>query len=204
MPDVRAIYQPWGFNPDIYRPVSVERTIDVSFVGQRYGRRESTITRLAADGFPVEVWGGKWPRGRLPATEIAPVFSSSKVNLNFSESSAGPLGRRGIRFKGWFPIDQALARLSPGPRQLKARVFEIAACGAFQITGPAEGLGDFFDLGNELVIADSYDELRDAVAHYLRHDEEREAIARRAYERCVASYAYPKIFADVFAAAGLT
>jgi len=204
MSGVRAIYEPWGFNPELYRPVTRDRSIDVSFVGQRYGRREETIMRLSSDGFPVEVWGGKWPRGRLPAADIAPVFSASKVNLNFSESSAGPLARRGIRFKGWFLLDQLLARVAPGPRQLKARVFEIAACGAFQLTGPAEGLSDFFEIGSEIVLVDSYDELRDAVAFYLEHDAEREAIAQRAYERCATSYSYQTIFADVFEAAGLS
>ena len=40
------LYLPEGANPEVHRPYSLERKVDVSFVGQCYGNRRETIERL--------------------------------------------------------------------------------------------------------------------------------------------------------------
>ena len=50
MPGVRAHLSPWGYDPATFHPVDVEPTLDVGFVGQRYGRRARIIERLQAQG----------------------------------------------------------------------------------------------------------------------------------------------------------
>jgi spore maturation protein CgeB len=200
---IRAIYLPWGFNPDVFHPVACTRDVDVAFVGQRHGVRGRTIERLRADGIAVEVWGGHWPRGRVATADLARTFSSAKINLNFLESSAGPLRRLGITVRGSTRADGALVRVVRPPLQMKARLVEIPACGAFQLTNPLPELDDLFS-ADEVVVARNYRELLDRISHYLAHDSDRESIARAGYERAVRDHSFVSRFEMLFDRLGLT
>ena len=70
------IYCQEAANPDIYRPMPVERDLDVVFVGARYGERPAYIRRLVDASVPVRVFGPGWQRPivRKPA-ERAPAAS---------------------------------------------------------------------------------------------------------------------------------
>lgn len=195
---VRPIFLPWGFNAEVFHPVGGPKRYDVSFVGQRYGRRGRLVDRLRAEGLSVYARGGHWPEGRVGWSEMASIFSASRVNLNTTESSAGPLTRRGWSFRGAFRIDRMLMPLFPPARQMKARIFEIAACGAFGISGPFDEVSECFAPGREIVLATSYREIRDAVVYYLEHEQERESIACAALERCLREHNYRQRFLDLF------
>lgn len=178
MPGVRAIFSPWGYDPDLFHPVDIEPTIDVGFVGQRYGRRGAAIERLIELGYSVTARGTGWPEGRVDAAELATQFASTRINLNFLESSAGPFQRRGlIKYRGTWRADRLITRWFPPPTQLKARPFEITACGGFLLTNSAPELSEFFTPGRDLAIFDHERDLPAMIDHYLEHDDERRAIA---------------------------
>ena len=48
------LYLPEGANPDLHKPYDIEKSIDVSFVGQCYGNRSSVIDELKRQGISVE------------------------------------------------------------------------------------------------------------------------------------------------------
>jgi spore maturation protein CgeB len=200
---VRSLFTPWGFDEEVYRPVVVPFAHDVSFVGQRYGERGRTIDRLRSEGFAVEAWGTGWPNGRLEAEHLASVFCSSRINLSFSESSAGPLQRRGIRFRGAGRLDRVHGRLFGYPLQLKARPFEIAGCGAFQITPSLPELEECFVPGREIAVAHGYRQLRDQIVRWLDDDEGRAEVAAAARARSVDDHRYEVRLARAFEAMGL-
>ena len=77
------IYLPEGANPQIHKPYDMEKTIDVSFVGQCYGNREKVITELKNYGIAVEAYGIGWPNGPLSTEEMVKMYSKSKINLGF-------------------------------------------------------------------------------------------------------------------------
>jgi spore maturation protein CgeB len=56
------IYCQEAANPDIYHPMSVERDLDVVFVGARYGERPAYIRHLVDAGVAVRVFGPGWQR----------------------------------------------------------------------------------------------------------------------------------------------
>jgi spore maturation protein CgeB len=56
------IYCQEAANPDIYHPMSVERDLDVVFVGARYGERPAYIRQLVEAGVAVRVFGPGWQR----------------------------------------------------------------------------------------------------------------------------------------------
>jgi len=63
------------------------------------------------------------------------------------------------------------------------RLFELPANGVMQISDGAEHLSAFFETGREIVGYRDIDEMIDRIQYYLRHDAEREEIARNGYRR---------------------
>jgi spore maturation protein CgeB len=199
MAGVRARLSPWGYDPGTFHPVDVEPTIDVGFVGQRYGRRARIIDRLQASGISVTARGSGWPGGRIDTADLAAQFASTRINLNFLESSAGPFQRLGIRVRGSWRADRLITGVLPPPRQLKARPFEVTACGGFLLTNDAPELHEFFVAGRELALFDGEASLRRAIEHYLSHDDERRVVAKAGLERS-AAYSWPRILARLLKA----
>jgi len=70
------------------------------------------------------------------------------------------------------------------------RVFDVAACEAFLLTDHQADMDELFEVGKEAVCYHSKEELRDLVGYYLRHQGEREKIARRARLRVVKQHTY--------------
>lgn len=70
------------------------------------------------------------------------------------------------------------------------RLFETAGCGAFQIVDWRPNLYKFLEPEREVVTFHSRRELKEKVDYYLAHDEERQAIADRAYARAHAEHTY--------------
>lgn len=180
-----ALLTQWGCNPELYSASAIEPDIDVSFVGQPYGDRARFIDRLIHAGVDVKCWGHGWGKGRLTVGEMTSVFARSRINLNFSKSSFAPK-----RFGG-------------RPRQLKARPFEIAACGGFVLTEDAPGLDRYFRRDEEIATFDTGRELVSQVKRFLADEDLRATIARRGAARAAAEHAYSERLTDLFEKMGL-
>jgi len=63
------------------------------------------------------------------------------------------------------------------------RVFDVMACGGFVLAARNEALLELFTEDEEVVCYESPDEAVDKAYYYLQEEEEREAIALRAYEK---------------------
>ena len=96
---------------------------------------------------------------------VAPlVYANSKINLNIS-----------------------LRSIHTG---IPLRAFDIMGCGGFMITNFQEDFLEHFEPDEEVVFYSSYDELLDKVEYYLKHDEERNRIARNAQQKVAAEHTY--------------
>ncbi|MGH9424683.1 MAG: CgeB family protein, partial [Terriglobia bacterium] len=62
--------------------------------------------------------------------------------------------------------------------QIKGRNFEIPGCGGFLIAGRAEDLENYYEIDKEIVCFDDVNDLIEKVRYYLRHEDERAAIAQ--------------------------
>ena len=58
----RALYWPMASNPKYFHPVSVERTVDISFVGSEYANRAEYVHALLTAGTDVHAFGPGWTR----------------------------------------------------------------------------------------------------------------------------------------------
>jgi spore maturation protein CgeB len=174
-----VILSQWAANHRLYYPMPVEKKYDVTFVGQPHGDRREIVERLRNDGIQVATWGHGWEAGRLTQMEMVRLFSQSKINLNFANA------------------------LVPGLVQIKGRNFEVPACRAFLLTTYVPELENYYGIDGEVVCFTGYDELRDKIRYYLAHDEERENIAARGYQRTLAQHTFDARFDDIFCKAGL-
>lgn len=207
----------WACNHFLYKLLNLPKIYDVSFVGQPHSNRKEIVEKIRKAGIDIKCWGEGWPNGRISQEEMIQVFSQSKINLNLTKSSgainwktpAKIFLRReyngSIRLcnpKEW--IDNFKSILGKEREQIKGRNFEIPGCGGFLLTGDADNLTDYYKDGQEIVIYKDIDDLIDKIRYFLKHDDERKAIARAGYERTLRDHTYEKRFNEIFKIIGLT
>lgn len=188
----------WACNRYAYRKVSDAIAHEVTFVGQPHGNRRETIARLRKAGYGVECWGLGWPNGRIGHDQMVGIFSSSRINLNLSNSSdPNPKTLRGR-------VGKLLGRSGPPrPPQIKGRNFEVPGCGGFLLTERVPHLERYFELGREVGVYDDEEDLFRQVSRWLEDEPARAAVADAGYRRVLAEHTYDHRFAAIFAAVGL-
>ncbi|MGB3400822.1 MAG: glycosyltransferase [Candidatus Deferrimicrobiaceae bacterium] len=191
-----AFLSQWGFNHFAWvAPSPVAR--GVSFVGQRYGKRNDKILALSKSGLDFRCYGFGWNvapwtrwrniaaralrrkewvanEGRVSLPEMLSIFATSRINVNFSDSYA------------------------PGRKQIKARNFEVTGAGGFLLTEESEGLVRYFRIGEEVVTFRDPEDLIEKTRHYLVREEERKRIAEAGRNRTRADHTYERRFREIF------
>jgi spore maturation protein CgeB len=188
-----AIYSPFGYNPEIYDRRDGPMLHDVSFVGGSHPWRVYVMKRLRAAGLPVAVFGPFWPSGKIEQDAMIDVFARSRINLNLSNSRHWD-----VRYlaSSWRAVRTTLK--SPKDReQIKARHFEIPACGGFQLTYYCEDLEHHFVIGEEVEIYMGIEDLIDKIRFYLEHETERHQIANAGYTRARSDHSVRSRFRDL-------
>lgn len=194
-----AIYFPWGSNQHIYKKLDLPKIYDVSFVGGYHPWREWLIKLLQKEGIRVEAFGAGWKNGHVEQDDMIRIFNQSKINLNISNSTSWDMRYMLSSLKA---LKNTL-RSRKSYEQMKARHFEINGCGSFQLSYYVEGLEHNYEIGKEIAIYNSPDELAEKVKYYLNNEEEREQIALTGYNRTIAEYTFDKRFAKAFTVMGL-
>jgi spore maturation protein CgeB len=87
--------------------------------------------------------------------------------------------------------------------QIKGRNFEVPGCGGFLLTGMAENLGQYYEIGKEVVCFDDRYDLIEKIRYYLKHENERAAIAQAGYERTMLDHTYVRRFSEIFKQVGM-
>jgi spore maturation protein CgeB len=153
---------------------------DVGFVGSMYGYRAEWIAMMRASGIAVSCFGHGTNNGVVSAAEIPEIYRTSRISLNFSGSGQNPGGTEEV-----------------GKRQIKARTFEVPGAGGFLLTEAAPDLERYFSIGSEIATFGSPGELVEKVRYYLRHPEERDAMARAGHARAVAEHSYEQRISEI-------
>lgn len=171
---------PEGADPSVHHPYDVDRSFDVSFVGQRYGNRPQVIERLQAAGIAVEAFGYGWPNGPLSTDEMVRMYSRSKINLGFG---------------GVDGLDETYC--------LKGRDFEIPMSGGLYLTEYHPELERCFRLGEEIVTYRNFEELVAVICDLLANPAKADAIRQRGYRRALAEHTWEMRFEKVFRLVGV-
>lgn len=70
------------------------------------------------------------------------------------------------------------------------RLYEATGMGALLITDFKESFGDLFEVGKEVEIYHSLEELSEKINYYSQHDKEREKIAQAGQKRTLKDHTY--------------
>jgi spore maturation protein CgeB len=179
----------WACNHFMYKPCAGPLEYDVTFVGQVYGNRRQVVSSLRQAGIDAHAWGFGWENGRLSQEEMIRLFSQSRINLNLTAAS-----RQGVlSFLSW----------KRRTEQIKGRNFEVPGCGGFLLSGRADNLEQYYELGAEIVCFDNTRDLVEKARYHLAHEEERARIAEAGYLRTLRDHTYEHRFNEIFARIGL-
>ena len=145
---------------------------DMVMVGGPSARRIELVRALS--DLPLEIYG-KWEK----TTRFSPA-------LRRRVSAKGVWGEALVRLYNRSKVVLNITNWDPQRYvALNQRVFDVPATGAFLLTDYSPELEEHYRIGEEIACYRSAGELRDRAQHYLAHDGERNAIARRGYEKAL-------------------
>jgi hypothetical protein len=157
----QVFWLPLAAAPDVHRDWRLERIYAVGFVGNIAAAHRKTARARRLKLIGQRFTTNDFYRAYSPE-ETGRVYSQSRLAVN--TSIAG---------------------------DVTMRIFEASACGALVLTDAvANGLADLFDVGREVVTYADDAELLDKANYYLRHDDERRAIAEAGQRRTLACHTY--------------
>jgi len=188
----RVEYLPFGFDPALFHPVAVSEeqrkryASEVCFAGTWEPAREDILQELV--GWDLSVWGNMW--------ENVPQDSPLRPHLKGAAIYAEELCRRLESAK---IILNLLRAQNDGATNM--RTFEIPGFGGFLLTTRSKEQCEFFAEGKEIECFASVEELREKIRYYLRHGDERKAIARAGHERALTEHTLSRRLKQMLAVA---
>jgi spore maturation protein CgeB len=171
------------------RPVPASYRAELTLVGCAFQNRLRDLrklspflsrykTRLVGPGwFRLQHLPNIWVRkGWVETEEVRRYYNGAKIVLNIHRSYDDPyLKKNTHRVKADTPNN---------------RVFEIAACRAFQLTDERLDLSRFFQPEQEIITYRTLDELKEKISFYLPRRKLCQKIAHRAFERTMKEHQY--------------
>jgi len=172
----------WGADPELYYPKDVEYKRDVFFYGYGYEYRQKWIEKMMVNpsaalpefGFSI---GGKGFDGMdmgkvsldgdIPFSAFRDACCSSKINLNITRKSHASV----------------FASSS-------ARPFELAALGCCVVSNPVNGLEQWFEVGEEMLVVNNEKEALDTYTSVLKDKGLQQKIGKAARKRILEEHTY--------------
>jgi len=181
---IKRVFFIHGINPDFFKPMNLEKKYDVTFIGRPVADRYDYIKFLKEKGINIKLFGIAWNnypdlsgiyQKILYDEEFPRVINQSKININFSKT----------------PYNKG----SQG--QLKMRVLEVTACKSFLLNEYTDKNLDFINDKKEINFKNK-EELLEKIKYYLKHEDEREKIAKETYNHIVKNYSWEFLFTNFF------
>jgi spore maturation protein CgeB len=171
----------YAADPDLFKPITIQKNIDVSFFGygsqfrDEWMKKMITLPSLAMKNAKFSVAGGGFSldlgnanlMGDLSFSEYRQFTCRSKICLNITRWSHTSVYASST-----------------------ARPFELAAFGACMVSQPYEGIGEWFDIGREMVVVNNENEVLLMYQSLLDNIDERQKMGECARERILKSHTY--------------
>jgi hypothetical protein len=167
----KATWLPHAFEPQAYPRYKKIKKYDVCFIGHiQEVENYNGMTRLEAldvlfKAFPNFYFGARNPvfPDKHLFEHTASIFCESKIVFNISIKD-----------------------------DINMRIFETMGTGSFLVTNYIPTLDKLFEDGMHLVTYKNYKEMISLIDYYIRHDQERELIAKTGYNDVIAHHTYQK------------
>jgi spore maturation protein CgeB len=176
-----AVFWPLASSKEVFGSSSSEaRDIDVLFIGNRYGVRNTIIKYLIKHGVNIECYGQDWPNGYINTKEMASLSKRAKIILGI-----GAIGHCSDMYT------------------LKLRDFDAPVSGALYLTQRNPDLCELFAEGEEIECYQTCREALDKIHYYLRNHSERQKIASRGLKRVLTDHTWDTRLMTTFSDLGL-
>lgn len=180
-------YLPLACDPDVHSPRKLDAAdcsrygSAVSLAGFGYYNRLHMLQGLT--DFALKLWGPGWDRAsslvpfiqdngsEFDVETMVKIYNATSINLNIHSSTSS-------------------TAVEPSGDFVNPRTFELAGCGAFQLTDERAELSGLFSVENEIATFRDLPALRARIEHFLAHPEERSAMVQRARKRVLAEHTY--------------
>lgn len=185
-------YLPLAVNPDSYHVTFEKYNYPISFVGRPLGDKRQRILSKIVQKYPNKLSIFSWEdhfsksvdeirekklldkyelenykkcyKGFVnKENELAQIYGSTKININITEQ---------------------------GQNNLNYRVFEVPASGGFLITDKMKDLYELFNVGRDLEVYSTDDDLLDKIDFYLKNHSIAQKIAINGYSRIIREHTF--------------
>ncbi len=176
----KSLFLPCAADPDYHHPThpiedeQKKLGSDIVFIGTWANeRRAYYLEKLCSEGYDIKIYGDQWkkhpqnsylhkkqaiiPSSLLIGNNMSKILNSSKITLAFVRDH--------------------------NQETLGCRSYEIPACGAFMLHQRTSKITEIFKEDEEVVLFSSYEEMKEKIDFYLKHDDLRKKIARKGYEK---------------------
>lgn len=151
------------------------------YIGMKLANVERTsILGALSEHFDVSLYTrsdtGALPKvhamgGANTLSEMPKIFHASKINLNITMR----------------PIESGLS----------LRIWDVLGCGGFLLTNYQSEIPEYFEIGKDLEVYESVEDLINKTDYYLHHDAERIEIALSGYEKVAKFHTYEMRLAEM-------
>lgn len=152
----------------------------LGFVGACEENRKKILSELIE--FSPSIWGTGWDN-----------VADKKLH-NCIKSNSGLYDNNLVKFYNAAQMNlniiQEKYRLHPSGLDL--RIFDIPACQSFLITQHVEEISESFEIGKEIEVFNSVEELKSKIKFYLDNSSKRLAISKRGYEKVCKYHTFEK------------
>lgn len=166
------LHLPPSYDPDIHKPVDPDpaEACDVILIGTGWAERVKLLEQVDWTGIKLRLIGLWSHVGSLPHDSPLVPFVEERTLDN----------RENARFYASAKICLNIHRHGTDAESANPRIYEAAACGAFQLSDHRHDLAKTF--GSSIPIFTDAKDLEYQIRFYLANDELRQADARRARE----------------------
>lgn len=174
------------FDSSKYKPTpNAQKSIDVSFVGEvTKGKRQEYIAYLEENGVNIETYGKGTKNGKVSFEKVVEIFNTSKINLSFTGTYAND-------------VYSFCPNINNRILQNKGKPIEIALCGGFVLTEYVPSIEKVFEQHSTDTFK-TKEELLEKVHYYLSNEEQRETMAKKAYNHACQNYDSLAAFKTIF------
>lgn len=179
---INSEYFKIGFEPRVLKKIiKQKRNYPVSFIGSfsPYHTEGTHLLEKLADKIPIHVWG-QGLQYLSPTSPLRKHFHGEAWGSNMYK----------ILAKSKIVINRHISAAENYANNM--RLYESTGMGAMLITDKKKNLNDLFVPGKEVVEYSSPKDLINKVNYYLKHDYEREKIAKSGQKRTLNDHNYEK------------
>ena len=176
-------FLPLALDEEVYFPMDGNKHIDISFVGKLSKDRVHVIDLILAN-FPdkkIEIYGNY--KTGLKVLDRKYNYYFRGMRKYYKNISLGPIVVNRLYSQSKICLNLHKPQSVYGCNQ---RFFEILGAKAFQLVNSNRYIEESFEEGKMFVSFDSDKELLEKIEYFLKHDAEREQIAKNGYRKVTA------------------